>query len=112
MDNKEIKEKIDQLFNISINNTKNIESMSNMIYQQSVAINNLLNAYNQNALNTNGTISTTNSILKKMADMEIKSSNNDVTLQDISESISLLRDEIANLQIAIKEIDMYGGTQW
>ena len=44
--------------------------------------------------------------------MEIKTANSDITLQDISDSISLLKDDISNLYIAIKDINMYGGNQW
>ena len=112
MDDKDIQQKIEELYQIAKNNTSDIQQLSKMIYQQSIAINNLLAAYNQNVINSNNNVSTTNSILRKMSDMEIKNANNDVTFQDILDSISSLKDEISNLFIAIKEIDMYGGGQW
>ena len=112
MDDKDTQQKIEELYQIAKNNTSDIQQLSKMIYQQSIAINNLLAAYNQNAINSNNNVSTTNSILRKMSDMEIKNANNDVTFQDILDSISSLKDEISNLFIAIKEIDMYGGGQW
>ena len=108
----ELEKKINQLYEITLNNTSDIEKLITMVYNQSVAINNLLTAYNQYAVNSNNTTSNTNSILRKMADMEIKTANSDITLQDISDSISLLKDDISNLYIAIKDINMYGGNQW
>lgn len=108
----ELEKKINQLYEITLKNTSDIEKLITMLYKQSVAINNLLTAYNQYAVNSNNTTSNTNSILRKMADMEIKTANSDITLQDISDSISLLKDDISNLYIAIKDINMYGGNQW
>lgn len=108
----ELEKKINQLYEITLKNTSDIEKLITMVYNQSVAINNLLTAYNQYAVNSNNTTSNTNSILRKMADMEIKTANSDITLQDISDSISLLKDDISNLYIAIKDINMYGGNQW
>ena len=108
----ELEKKINQLYEITLKNTSDIEKLITMVYNQSVAINNLLTAYNQYAVNSNNTTSNTNSILRKMADMEIKTVNSDITLQDISDSISLLKDDISNLYIAIKDINMYGGNQW
>ena len=51
----ELEKKINQLYEITLKNTSDIEKLITMVYNQSVAINNLLTAYNQYAVNSNNT---------------------------------------------------------
>lgn len=108
----DIQNSINNIKDIVEENNKNFNKLYTMIYDQTLAINNLIMAYNQNAIHGNATSNTTSSILKKMADMEIKIDNNDMPFQDIADQLSVLTLEISQMKTMLDDINLYGGQKW
>lgn len=107
-----IEQSIIDLKNSIDENNKSLNGLYDMIRDQSIAINNLIMAYNQNAINGNATSNNTSSILKKMADMEIKIDNNDMPIQDVVDQLNVISLEISQLKLMIEEFNLYGGQSW
>lgn len=89
---------------------KSISELKNMIYDQSVAINNLIMAYNQDVIQRNAVSNNSNSILKKLADVEIKIDNNDDNpIDEISSSMNNIFLELSQIKGQMEQFNIYGG---
>lgn len=96
---------------INILNDKN-EVLTEMVKTQTIAINNLIMAYNGNAINTNETLSKLNIITNKISDMEIKSTYTDDEVRTNSERLVEVNSMISETKTLLETVASQMPYRW
>lgn len=102
---------VKSLADIVINQNENINNVNNQIgalieivKAQTMAINNLIIAYNQNAMNTNESLAKINSIANKLSDMEVKNSYTDDEIRTNNDKLSEINSAISETKNLLEKM--------